>query len=139
MTVIDSFKDCQLCSSLHPAAGAGGCVPWYLLLRAEHSLSSCLDWGSQQARGSQCVLSRSDVSESLQPHGLEPARLLCPWNFPGKNTVVGCHAFLQGIFLTQGLNPTLLHVLHWKADSLLCAAWEALDSNPALLRLALCL
>ena len=36
-------------------------------------------------------------------------RLLCPWNSPGKNTGVGCHALLQGIFLTQGLNPGFLH------------------------------
>ena len=37
------------------------------------------------------------------------ARFLCPWNFPGKNTGVGCHFFLQGIFLTQESNPCLLH------------------------------
>ena len=36
-------------------------------------------------------------------------RLLCPWDSPGKNTGVGCHTLLQGIFLTQGLNPCLLH------------------------------
>ena len=35
--------------------------------------------------------------------------LLCPWNSPGKNTGVGRHALLQGIFLTQGWNPGLLH------------------------------
>ena len=46
---------------------------------------------------------------TLQPHGLEPARLLCPWDFPAKNTGVGCHLLLQGIFLTQGLNPGLPH------------------------------
>ena len=34
---------------------------------------------------------------------------LCSWNSLGKNTVVGCHSLLQGIFLTQGLNPSLLH------------------------------
>ena len=45
----------------------------------------------------------------LQPHKLQPAKLLCPWNFPGKNTGVGCHFFLQGIFLTQGSNLRLLH------------------------------
>ena len=39
-------------------------------------------------------------------------RLLCPWGFPGKNTGVGCHAHLQGILLTQGLNPSLLQPLH---------------------------
>ena len=36
-------------------------------------------------------------------------RLLCPWNSPGKNTEVGCHFLLQGIFLTQESNPSLLH------------------------------
>ena len=43
----------------------------------------------------------------------------CPWNFPGKNTGVGCHFLLQGIFLTQGSNPHLLCLLHWRVDSLL--------------------
>ena len=36
-------------------------------------------------------------------------QVLCPWNSPGKNTGVGCHSLLQGIFPTQGLNPGLLH------------------------------
>ena len=35
--------------------------------------------------------------------------LLCPWTSPGKNSGVACHSLLQGIFLTQGLNPRLLH------------------------------
>ena len=39
---------------------------------------------------------------SVRPYGLQPARLLCPWNSPGKNTGVGCHSLLQGIFPTQG-------------------------------------
>ena len=37
-----------------------------------------------------------------------PSRLLCPWDSPGKNTGVGCHSLLQGIFPTQGLNGGLL-------------------------------
>ena len=53
--------------------------------------------------------SYSVVSDSLQPHGLKPTRLLCPWDFPGKNTRVGCHFLLQGIFPTQGWNPGLPH------------------------------
>ena len=53
--------------------------------------------------------SRSVLSDSLQPHGLEPTRLLHPWDFPGKNTGVSCHFLLQEIFPTQGLNPGLLH------------------------------
>ena len=52
------------------------------------------------------------VSDSLRPHGVQPARLLCPWDFPGKNTGACCHALLQGIFPTQGLNPCLLCLLY---------------------------
>ena len=48
------------------------------------------------------------MSNPLQP-GLKPARLLHPWNSPGKNTGVGCHSFLQEIFLTQGSNPGIPH------------------------------
>jgi len=44
--------------------------------------------------------------------------LLSPWNFPDKNTTVSCQFLLQGIFLTQGSNPHILHLLHWQADSL---------------------
>ena len=60
----------------------------------------------------------SVVSNSVQSYGLQPARLLCPWDSSGKNTGVGCHALLQGIFLTQGLNPCLLCLLHQHAGSL---------------------
>ena len=45
-------------------------------------------------------------------------RLLCPWDSPGKNIGVGCHALLQDIFLTQGSNLHLLCLLHWPAGSL---------------------
>ena len=52
-------------------------------------------------------------------------RLLCPWNAAGKNIGVGCHFFLRGIFLTQGLNPGLLHcrqivycLSHWENHGL---------------------
>ena len=40
---------------------------------------------------------------------MEPARLLCPWNSPGKNTGVGSRSLLQGIFPTQRSNPGLPH------------------------------
>ena len=57
-----------------------------------------------------CVcISHSVMSNSLQPHGVQPTRLFCPWDFPGNNTGVGCHFLLQGIFPTQGLSPGLLH------------------------------
>ena len=55
---------------------------------------------------------RSVVSDSLRPHGQWPTRLRGPWDFPGKNTGVGCHFLLPGIFPTQGSNPGLLHCRH---------------------------
>ena len=49
------------------------------------------------------------MSDSLLPHGLQHARLLCPWDFPGKNRRVGCCFLLQGILPNQGLNLGLLY------------------------------
>ena len=48
------------------------------------------------------------MSDSLWPHGLWPARLLCPWDSPGKDTGVGSLSLLQGVLPTQGSNPGLL-------------------------------
>ena len=42
------------------------------------------------------------------------SQLLCPWDSRSENTGVGCRALLQGIFLTQGLNPQLLCLLDWQ-------------------------
>ena len=66
-----------------------------------------------------CLLCRCLITQLCPTiwwsRGLDPSSLLCPWNFPGKNTWVGCHLLLQGIFLTKGSNPRLPH---WQADSL---------------------
>ena len=64
--------------------------------------------------------------KSLQSHSLwdivtlwpVATRPLCPRDSPGKNTGVDWHALLQGVFLTRGLNPCLLCLLYWQADSL---------------------
>ena len=66
-------------------------------------------WGARQVA--------SVMFGSLQPCGLSPSRLLCPWDSPSKNTGVGCHALLQRIFLTQGWNPCLLRLLRWLMGS----------------------
>ena len=42
-----------------------------------------------------CCQVASVVSDSVRPHRLQPTRLLCPWDPPGKNTGVGCHFLLQ--------------------------------------------
>ena len=66
------------------------------------------------------------MSDSLQPHGLQPARLLSPGDCPGKDTQVGCHSLLQRIFWAQGSN---LDILYWQVDFFFLnhwATWEAL-------------
>ena len=55
------------------------------------------------------------LSDFCDPCGLQPTRFLCPWDYPGKNTGVGCHFLLLGIFPAQELN---LHLLHCQVDSL---------------------
>ena len=64
---------------------------------------------------SACLLSRSAVSNSLRPYVLQPTRASVHGDSPGKNTAVGYHLLLQGIFPTQGSNP---YLLHWQVDSL---------------------
>ena len=59
------------------------------------------------------------ISNSSQLYGLQPTRLLCPWDSPGKNVGVGCHALLQGVFLTQGSNMHLSMSPALQASSLL--------------------
>ena len=49
------------------------------------------------------------MSNSMQPFGQQPTRLLCPQDSLGKNTGVGCHTLLQGIFSIQGSNLGLLN------------------------------
>ena len=66
----------------------------------------------QKSSRDKCVCVCSVVSSSLRPHGRQPARLLCPWDFSGKNTGLGCHFLIEGIFPTQGLNPCFLRHLH---------------------------
>ena len=54
-----------------------------------------------------CLVTKSCLS--LQPHGLFPTRLLCPWDFPGKHPGRGCNFLLLGIFPYQGWNSYLLY------------------------------
>ena len=71
-----------VCSSVRLEADPGFCVGWHT-----ESVLSAITWAV------------------LQPQGLQPTRLLCPWDSPGKNTGVGCHALLQGIFPHPGTEP----------------------------------
>ena len=55
------------------------------------------------------LVTQSCPTAVMWPHGLQPGRLLCPWDSPGKNPGVVCHFLLQGIFPAHGWNPGLLH------------------------------
>ena len=68
---------------------------------------------------------------TLRRYGLQPDRLLCPWGFLGKDTGVGCHALLQGIFPTQGLN---LHLLMSTCFGRLVLTISAIWEAPGLLK-----
>ena len=69
------------------------------------------------------------MSDSLDPMDCSPPG--CPWDSPGKNTEVGRHALLQGIFPIQELNLGLLRLLHWQAGSLLLAPPRKLSKYSA--------
>ena len=87
-----------------------GSQPGFLSLgfsRQEHW--SGLPFPSPMHESEKWKWSRSVLSDSSRPHELQPTRLLCPWDFLGKSTGVGCHFILQGIFLTRGSNLGLLH------------------------------
>ena len=76
-------------------------------------------WTACPTRDSVCVCAKSLQScWTLRPHGLQSTRLLCPWDSLDKNTGVGCHALLQGIFPKQESNSSLLCLLCWQAGSL---------------------
>ena len=65
-----------------------------------------------------CVLSHFSPVLLFVANGLKPTRPVHLWDSPGKNTRVGCHGLLQGIFPTQGWNPSLLQLLYWEVGSL---------------------
>ena len=93
----------------------GGIVFIWFIIFSNYKLSMLFHNVSYQFFMVLCVcvcVHALSLHNSLQPHGLQPTRLLCLWNFPGKKIGVGCHFPLQGVFLTQGSNMHLLHILH---------------------------
>ena len=90
-------------------------IPTYLFEeRVAHTNNCSAPVGVLYVRA--CVRTQSLImSDSFAIPWLQPSTLLCPWNSPGKNTRVGCHALLQGIFSTQGSNLVLLAL---RTDSL---------------------
>ena len=121
-----------MCSSLHPPQALSPYLVFFTILTILWNLVDCIYFlvhcqctqlGYKVRREESCVVHGciphiqhmcvcvlvTQSCPTLQPHELQPTRILCLWNSPGKNTGVGCHFLLQRIFLTQGLNPGLLH------------------------------
>ena len=75
----------------------------------------------------ECVCVSSVVSDSFATPWIVAHQVLCPWNFPGKNTGMGFHFLLQGIFPAQGLNPIscVSGIVRWILYH--CAIWKAPD------------
>ena len=91
-----------------------GTLIWPSLLRSLWKFSRISSWQNC------CLLCMCTQSHSTLYNPMDSSLpgFSVPANSPGKNTEVGCHFLLQGIFLSQGSNPCLLHLLHWQADSL---------------------
>ena len=82
-------------------------VVFLCILQVNHSLRLILGQSQNIFLFLQYIGFKQPVIDFL--HGLQPTRFLCPWNSQGKNTGVGCHPLLQGIFPTQGSNLGLSH------------------------------
>ena len=83
-------KSLQWCPTLRDPIGGsppGSAIPGILQART-------LEWVAISF-SNKWKWSRSVVSDSSRPHGLQPTRLLCPWEFPGKSTGVGGHCLLE--------------------------------------------
>ena len=79
-----------------------------------HTKSAPLDrwWPGCACTLKKKVLVAQSCLTLCDPMDCSPARLLCPWDFPGKNNGVGSPSLLQGIFLTQESNPGLLNCMY---------------------------
>ena len=87
-------KSLQLCRTLcDPIDSSPPGSPSLGFSRQEHW--SGLPFPSPMHEGEKWKWSRSVVFDSFRPHGLQPTRLLRPWDFPGKSTEVGCHLLLH--------------------------------------------
>ena len=86
LLLLSRFSRARLCATPETAP-PGSPVPEILQARTLEwvaiSFSNAWKW------------SRAVVSDSSRPHGLQPTRLLRPWDFPGKSTGVGCHCLLR--------------------------------------------
>ena len=118
-------KSLQSCPTLcDPIDGAQQAPPSLGFSKQEHW--SGLPFPSPMHESEKWKWSRSVVSDSYRPHGLQPTRLLCPWDFPGKSTGVRCHCLLHQIMFktpqiytftqTIWMTPAPQQPWYWRVD-----------------------
>ena len=95
MLLLSHFSRVRLCET--PQTAAHQALPSLGFSRQEHW--SGLPFPSPMHESEKWKWSRSVMPDSLWPGGLQPTRLLRPWDFPGKSTGVGCHCLLQRVTL----------------------------------------
>ena len=111
----------------HPMCTPSRPFPHELFL----TIDQFLDIDLKLHRGSCTILCAVlSWSNSSRPHELQPTRFLCPWDSPGKNTGEDCYPLLQGIFLTQGSDSSLLCLLHCRQILYCWATGEARPTPP---------
>ena len=107
MLLLSCFSHVQLCVT--PKTAAHQAPPSLGFSRQEHW--SGLPFPSPMHESEKWKWSRSVVSNSLQPHGLQPTRLLRPWDFPGKGTGEGCHCLLWFYSIVLTILPSLSYII----------------------------
>ena len=114
MLLLSCFSRVRLCVT--PKTAAHQAPPSLGFSRKEHW--SGLPFPSPMHKREKWKWSRSVVSDSSQPHGLQPTRPLHPWDSPGKSTGVGCHCLLQDRLLDYYLQDILIDTLEVKSMGL---------------------
>ena len=112
LLLLSRFSHVRLCVT--PQTAAHQAPPSLGFSRQEHW--SGLSFPSPMHKSEKWKWSRSVVSDSQRPHGLQPTRLLRPWHFPGKSTGVGCHCLLRRKCLKLAKRLTLkkMYCNHWE-------------------------
>ena len=105
---------------------------WSTLLAGFHASFGSLVWNSGKhwlSSQHSSQFSHSVVSDSSWPHGLQPTRLLLPWDFPSKSTGVGCHRLLQIDIYTYTIDTFPILLLLFRISLLWCSLGHILDST----------